>query len=60
MLFHIFVGMSVDGFMATPDNAPVWGHQFDSHTYGYDDAFIQVKASPRGFQGLYCGGQRPP
>jgi dihydrofolate reductase len=40
MLFRVFVGMSVDGFIATPDKAPAWGDQFDPRAYGYDE-FIQ-------------------
>ena len=39
-MFRVFVGMRVDGFMATTDNAPAWGQQFDPRAYGYDE-FIQ-------------------
>ena len=42
MLFRVFVGMSVDGFIATTDKAPAWGQQFDPRAYGYDELIQHI------------------
>lgn len=42
MLIRSYIGMSVDGFVATPDGVPAWGERFDLRNYGYDEFVSRI------------------
>jgi dihydrofolate reductase len=41
--FRIFVGMTVDGFIAPANNVPAWDTDFNPRSYGYEEFIKEIK-----------------
>jgi dihydrofolate reductase len=44
MRIRAYLGVSLDGFVATPDGSPAWGDRFDPRAYGHDEFMQRIAA----------------